>query len=86
MNWWHDIIDAFKAARVLEIAFVSSSGHTALVEACGVDNKIRAVPLNTPEEGVRRLQSSGTRNCMNMLPLATTCRFPLAMFVTVRGQ
>ncbi len=32
------------------------------------------------------MQSSGVGNCINMLSLIKTCRFPLLMFVTMRGE
>jgi sulfopyruvate decarboxylase TPP-binding subunit len=32
------------------------------------------------------MQSSGVGNCLNMFTLAATCRFPLPLFVTMRGQ
>jgi sulfopyruvate decarboxylase TPP-binding subunit len=58
------------------------------------------VPLTTEEEGIALLagawlggqrgvllmQSSGVGNCVNMLSLVRTCRFPLLMLVTMRGQ
>lgn len=64
------------------------------------NNGIVAIPLSTEEEGVALLagawlggqrgallmQSSGVGNCINMLSLAQTCRFPLLMVVTMRGQ
>ncbi len=62
--------------------------------------RLQAVPLSTEEEGVALLagawlggqrgallmQSSGVGNCINMLSLVQTCRFPLLMVVTMRGQ
>ncbi|MBT3549521.1 MAG: phosphonopyruvate decarboxylase [Rhodospirillaceae bacterium] len=100
MNWWQDIFGAFKANDVAMVAYVPDAGHSALIEACVADNEIRAVPLTTEEEGVALLagawlggakgvllmQSSGVGNCINMLSLAATCRFPLPLFVTMRGQ
>jgi len=58
------------------------------------------VPLTTEEEGIALLagawlggqrgvllmQSSGVGNCVNMLSLVRSCRFPLLMLVTMRGQ
>jgi sulfopyruvate decarboxylase TPP-binding subunit len=58
------------------------------------------VALTTEEEGVALLagadlggaraallmQSSGVGNCINMLSLAKSCRFPLVMIVTMRGE
>jgi sulfopyruvate decarboxylase alpha subunit len=62
--------------------------------------RMRVVPLTTEEEGVAMsagawlggergvmlLQSSGVGNCVNMLSLIRSCRFPLLMLVTMRGQ
>ena len=61
---------------------------------------MNAVPLSTEEEGVvvlagswlvgeigvRVMQSGGVGNCVNMLSLVKTCRFPLLILVTMRGQ
>ena len=32
------------------------------------------------------MQSSGVGNCINMLSLTKTCRFPLVMLVAMRGE
>jgi sulfopyruvate decarboxylase TPP-binding subunit len=56
--------------------------------------------LTTEEEGVALaagawlggqrcallMQSSGVGNCINMLSLMRTCRFPMLMFITMRGE
>lgn len=100
MDWWKQIFDAFKDADVRQVAYVPDAGHAALIEACICDNDIRAIALTTEEEGIAVLagawlggvrgallmQSSGVGNCINMFSLATACRFPLALFVTMRGQ
>lgn len=100
MDWWKQVFDAFKQAGVRQVAYVPDAGHASLIEACIADNDIRAIALTTEEEGVAVLagawlggergallmQSSGVGNCINMFSLATTCRFPLALFVTMRGQ
>ena len=100
MDWWKQIFDAFKDADVRQVAYVPDAGHAALIEACVCDNDIRAIALTAEEEGIALLagawlggvrgallmQSSGVGNCINMLSLAKTCRFPLALFVTMRGQ
>jgi sulfopyruvate decarboxylase alpha subunit len=58
------------------------------------------VALTTEEEGVALaagawlggeraallMQSSGVGNCINMFSLARTCRFPLLMLITMRGE
>ena len=100
MDWWRDIYEALKNADVRQVVYVPDAGHTELINACIADKAITAVALTTEEEGVAMLagawlggqrgallmQSSGVGNCINMLGLMQTCRFPLAAFVTMRGQ
>jgi len=100
MAWWKQIFDALKAADVRQVAYVPDAGHASLINACITEADMRAVTLTTEEEGVAVLagawlggqrgallmQSSGVGNCINMLSLAATCRFPLPLFVTMRGQ
>ena len=100
MDWWRDIYVAFKNADVRQVVYVPDAGHADLIDACIEDDEITSVPLTTEEEGVAVLagawlggqrgallmQSSGVGNCINMFGLMQTCRFPLAAFVTMRGQ
>ncbi len=100
MEWWTQIFDAFKQADIRQVVYVPDAGHASLIESCIKDKNMRAIALTTEEEGIAVLsgawlggergvllmQSSGVGNCINMLSLASTCRFPLAMFVTMRGQ
>ena len=76
------------------------AGHARLIDRCRADPKIRDVVLTTEEEGVALaagawlggmraallMQSSGVGNCINMLSLSRTCRFPLLMLITMRGE
>ena len=62
--------------------------------------EIAAVSLTSEEEGMALaagawlggqraallMQSSGVGNCINMLSLTKSCRFPLLMLVTMRGE
>lgn len=100
MDWWKDIYAALKEADIKQVAYVPDAGHAKLIDACIADNDMRAVPLTTEEEGIALLggawlggqrgvllmQSSGVGNCINMVGLMKTCRFPLATFITMRGQ
>ena len=100
MDWWRKIYVALKNADVRQIVYVPDAGHAELIDACIEDNEIISIPLTTEEEGVAILagawlggqrgallmQSSGVGNCINMFGLMQTCRFPLAAFVTMRGQ
>jgi len=98
---WPDAIHAhFKRVRVRQVGYVPDAGHARLIELCRAEPTIRAVPLTTEEEGVALaagawlggqraallMQSSGVGNCINMLSLTKTCRFPLVMLVAMRGE
>jgi sulfopyruvate decarboxylase alpha subunit len=79
---------------------VPDAGHSRLIERCRSDDEIQDVSLTTEEEGVALaagawlggdraallMQSSGLGNCINMLSLARSCRFPMLMFITMRGE
>ncbi len=100
IDWPGDVFRALRAAAVRQVAYVPDAGHTRLIELCQADATMVAVPLTTEEEGVALLagawlggargvllmQSSGVGNCINMLSLTRTCRFPLLTLVTMRGQ
>ena len=99
-DWRDDIFAALKAAEIRQVGYVPDAGHARLIELCRDDAEIRAVPLTTEEEGVALaagawlggqraallMQSSGVGNCINMLSLTKTCRFPLLMLVAMRGE
>ena len=71
-----------------------------MIEHCQADPRIRAVSLTSEEEGIGLaagawlgghraallMQSSGVGNCINLLSLAKSCRLPLVMLVTMRGE
>jgi sulfopyruvate decarboxylase alpha subunit len=79
---------------------VPDAWHSRLIKRCVDDPAMRDVVLTTEEEGVALaagawlggdkaallMQSSGVGNCINMLSLAKTCRFPLFVLVTMRGE
>ena len=99
-DWRDEIFAALKAADIRQVGYVPDAGHARLIELCRAEPTIRAVPLTSEEEGVALLagawlggqrgallmQSSGVGNCVNMLSLTKTCRFPLVMLVTMRGE
>lgn len=99
-TWQHDIHRVLRARDVRQVAYVPDAGHAGLIRACEADPYITASVLTTEEEGIALLsgawlggqagallmQSSGVGNCINMLSLAATCRFPLLMLVTMRGE
>ena len=100
VDWPSAIHRRFKSWNVKQVAHVPDAGHTKLIKLCGADPDITLVPLTTEEEGVALLggaylggargallmQSSGVGNCINMFSLTLSCRFPLLMLVTMRGE
>ena len=98
--WPKAIFDALAACGVRQVAYVPDAGHRELIDRCIAAEAMETVPLTTEEEGIALLagawlgghrgvllmQSSGVGNCVNMLSLIRTCRFPLLMLVTMRGQ
>jgi sulfopyruvate decarboxylase alpha subunit len=99
-GWPDEVLRVLKDADVRQVAYVPDTGHARLITLCREDNMIRAVPLTSEQEGVAVLagawlggqagallmQSSGAGNIVNMLGIASECRFPLLMLVTMRGE
>ena len=100
VNWPDQLYDALKRANVRQVGYVPDAGHARLIERCRGDKDMHAVSLTTEEEGIAQaagawlggeratllMQSSGVGNCINMLSLARSCRFPMPMFITMRGE
>ena len=98
--WRRDVFDVLKAAGVKHIAYVPDAGHSVAIRLAEADPDINAVVLTTEEEGIGYLagawlggergallmQSSGAGNCINMLSLVQTARFPFLTVVTLRGD
>jgi sulfopyruvate decarboxylase alpha subunit len=100
VEWPDRLYATFKRAGVRQVGYVPDAGHSRLIERCRSDDEIQDVSLTTEEEGVALaagawlggdraallMQSSGLGNCINMLSLARSCRFPMLMFITMRGE
>jgi sulfopyruvate decarboxylase alpha subunit len=99
-DWRDDVFAVLKAAAIRQIGYVPDAGHARLIELCRADPEISAVPLTSEEEGIALaagawlggqratllMQSSGVGNCVNMLSLAKSCRIPMLLLVTMRGE
>ncbi len=99
-SWPEAIHRALGDLSVQQVGYVPDAGHARLIELCASDRAIRAVVLTTEEEGIALLagawlggargallmQSSGIGNCVNMLTLNRSCRLPLLMLITMRGE
>jgi sulfopyruvate decarboxylase alpha subunit len=100
VDWRKEIFAVLKRGDIRQVGYVPDAGHSRLIDLCRVDPRMRAVALTTEEEGVALaagawlggqraallMQSSGIGNCINMLGLTKSCRFPLLMLVTMRGE
>src|SRR5450631_3196200 len=99
-DWPDRLFATLKRADIRQVGYVPDAGHARLIDRCRADPQIRDVVLTTEEEGVALaagawlggeraallMQSSGVGNCINMLSLVRTCRFPLLMLITMRGE
>lgn len=98
--WSADIFAALRQFDVKLVGYVPDAGHAELIRAVQADNAMQAVLLTSEEEGVGLLagawlggkrgvllmQSSGVGNCVNMLSLTRSARFPFLTLVTMRGE
>jgi len=99
-DWRDQIFGALRSADIRQVGYVPDAGHARLIELCQADQAIRAVMLTSEQEGIGLavgawlggqrtallMQSSGVGNCINMLSLLKSGRFPLTMLVTMRGE
>ncbi len=98
--WQDDVYDALKAGGVGIVSYVPDAGHARTISRAIEDPDMKAIVLTTEEEGValgygawvagRRavllMQSSGVGNCINMMAMVQSCRFPFLTLVTMRGE
>jgi len=75
-------------------------GHAHVIRRVHAEPSMRGIVLTTEEEGVAiasgawlggeraalLMQSSGVGNCINMMSLLQSCRFPFLSLVTMRGE
>lgn len=98
--WPDTLYDVLINRDIKHCAYVPDSGHTQLINKMIEDNQVQDVVLTTEEEGIAYLsgawlagqrgvllmQCSGVGNCINMLSLTSSYRFPLLMIITMRGE
>ena len=99
-DWPVAIYRTLKSFGVAQVSYVPDAGHSKLIKLSHADTGIKTTVLTTEEEGVALsagawlggeravllMQSSGVGNCVNMLSLMASCRFPLLTLVTMRGE
>jgi len=98
--WPDAIYRVLREAGIRQASYVPDAGHARLIERLHADAEIQTTVLTTEEEGIALasgawlggqrsvllMQSSGVGNCINMLSLLASCRFPLLTLVTMRGE
>ena len=99
-SWQQGVYEVIKDSGIQLVGYVPDAGHARLIENSKQDSDIQDVLMTTEEEGVPLcagawlggmrslllMQSSGVGNCVNMLSLQQTGRFPMVILVTMRGE
>jgi len=99
-GWQDEVFDLLRRYQVTQFAYVPDAGHKILIDRSLADPDVYSIPLTTEEEGVALLagadlgggrgvllmQSSGVGNCVNMLSLINSGRFPFLTLVSMRGD
>ncbi len=98
--WPEELYRALKQSQIRYATYVPDAGQARLITLLQADPEVRTAMLTTEEEGVAiaagawlggarsvlLMQSSGVGNCINMLSLIASCRFPFLTIVTMRGE
>lgn len=99
-SWPLDVHAVLSRAGIRQAFYVPDAGLSQLIELLHADPAVATTVLTTEQEGVAMaagawlggqrsvllMQSSGVGNCVNMLSLLASCRFPLLAVVTMRGE
>lgn len=100
LDWPAQVHQVLRDEGITEVAMVPDAGHSRLIELCQGDNEMSLATMTTEEEGIHMLsgvflgggkgvmllQSSGVGNIINALAMPNTCRIPILMIVTMRGE
>ena len=100
IDWQQAVYDVIKSSGISLVGYVPDAGHATLINNAKDDKEVQDVVMTTEEEGIPLcagawlggmrsillMQSSGVGNCVNMLSLQRTARFPMVIIVTMRGE
>jgi sulfopyruvate decarboxylase alpha subunit len=100
LDWPAEVHKILRDEGITQVAMVPDAGHSRLIELCQGDNEMEMATMTSEEEGIHMLsgvflgggkgvmllQSSGVGNIINALAMPNTCRIPLLMIVTMRGE
>ena len=99
-RWQDELYELLRRHDITQFAYVPDAGHRILIDRSLADPAVHSVALTTEEEGVALLagadlggargvllmQSSGAGNCVNMLSLIKSGRFPFLTLLSMRGD
>lgn len=99
-SWQNALYRLLRERDIRLFCYVPDAGHRRLIDLALADPDAHAVALTSEQEGVALLagadlggargvllmQSSGVGNCVNMLSLTQTGRFPFLTLVSMRGD
>ena len=100
VEWPDEVHHVLRAEGITQVCHVPDAGHSRLIKLCEADNELSVVTLTSEEEGVHMLsgawlggekgvlllQSSGVGNIINALAMPNTCRIPILLIATMRGE
>ena len=98
--WQEDIFNILKQGNIRQVTYVPDAGHAHVIRRVHAEPSMRGIVLTSEQEGVAiaagawlggersalLMQSSGVGNCINMMSLLHSCRFPFLTLVTMRGE
>lgn len=98
--WGENAFDALLEANIRQVAYVPDAGLASLISACQVEPSMTTLSPLSEQDAVGLacgawlggdraavlMQSSGVGNCVNAFSMAQSCRMPLLVFVTMRGE
>ena len=98
--WQEDIFNVLKQGNIRQVTYVPDAGHAHVIRRVHAEPSMRGIVLTSEQEGVAiaagawlggersalLMQSSGVGNCINMMSLLHSCRFPFLTLVTMRGE
>lgn len=99
-SWQDRLYDTLRARGVTIFSYVPDAGHKIVINRSLEAPEVISVPLTSEQEGVALavgahlggaksvllLQSSGVGNCVNMLAMIQSGRFPFLAIVSMRGD
>ena len=98
--WPDELYDLLREHDITQFAYVPDAGHETLINRSLTDSGVSSIALTTEEEGVAMLagadlggargvllmQSSGAGNCINILSMIKSGRFPFLTLISMRGD